>query len=106
MDQTASDHPRLAQILENLRAHRRELRSIGVRHAIVFGSVVRGQARSDSDIDIAVETDPLLVQTLFDYGDIQQRLEEWLNQPVDLARLDRLRPGIAEEVAAQGIHAF
>ena len=47
-----------------------------------------------------------MVRTLFDYGDIQQRLQEWLNHPVDLARLDRLRPGIAEEVAAQGIHAF
>jgi uncharacterized protein len=106
MDQTASQHSRLAHILENLRDHRRELQSIGVRHAVLFGSVVRGQAGPDSDIDIAVETDPLLVRTLFDYGDIQQRLQEWLNHPVDLARLDRLRPSIAEEVAVQGIHAF
>jgi uncharacterized protein len=106
VDNIASHQSRLAHILENLRAHRRELQSIGVRHAIVFGWVVRGQARPDSDIDIAVETDLLLVRTLFDYGDIQQRLREWLNHPVDLARLDRLRPGIAEELAVQGIHAF
>jgi predicted nucleotidyltransferase len=35
-----------------------EVRAAGVRHAAVFGSVARGDAVANSDIDILVELDP------------------------------------------------
>jgi predicted nucleotidyltransferase len=35
--------------------HRDALRVCGVRHAALFGSVARGEARADSDLDIMVE---------------------------------------------------
>jgi predicted nucleotidyltransferase len=48
----------LKSVLEALKAHEAELRQLGVRHAAVFGSVARGQARPQSDIDVLVDLDP------------------------------------------------
>jgi predicted nucleotidyltransferase len=48
----------LKSVLEALKAHESELRQLGVRHAAVFGSVARGQARPQSDIDVLVDLDP------------------------------------------------
>ncbi|RAU21788.1 nucleotidyltransferase [Paramagnetospirillum kuznetsovii] len=89
-----------------LRARRDDLVRMGVVHAAIFGSVARGDERPDSDIDIMIEVDPAIVRGIFAIGGIQQSLEEWIGRSVDLARRDRLRPGIAEEAARDGVHAF
>ncbi len=48
----------LDEALSRLRAHADELRGRGVLHAAVFGSVARGEAREDSDVDVLIELDP------------------------------------------------
>lgn len=48
----------------------------------VFGSVVRGDDRDGSDLDLLV--DPLPGTTLFDLGGLQIELEQMLGVPVDL----------------------
>jgi hypothetical protein len=45
-------------IIETLRANRGLLETFHVRSLSVFGSVVRGEARPDSDVDILVEFEP------------------------------------------------
>ena len=46
------------QVIARLRAHERELRAAGVVQLSLFGSVARGEARPDSDVDVAVKLDP------------------------------------------------
>lgn len=48
----------------------------------VFGSVLHGNDREDSDLDLLV--DPLPGLTLFDLGGLQVELEEILGVAVDL----------------------
>ncbi len=48
----------------------------------VFGSVLRGDDRDGSDLDLLV--DALPGATLFDLGGLQVELEELLGVPVDL----------------------
>ncbi|HMW30866.1 nucleotidyltransferase family protein [Plasticicumulans sp.] len=48
----------------------------------VFGSVLRGEDREGSDLDLLV--DPLPGTTLFDLGGLQVELEDLLGVPVDL----------------------
>lgn len=56
----------------------------------VFGSVVHGDDRDGSDLDILV--DPLPGVTLFDLGGLQIELEEMLGVPVDLITPGDLPP--------------
>lgn len=58
-----------------------------LRLAVVFGSVARGQARPDSDVDIGIlPADPEL--PLSAELDLQRRLEQACHRPVHLVRLD------------------
>lgn len=69
-----------------LDAHRAEIRRIVEANMTtnprVFGSVVRGEDKDGSDIDILV--DALPGATLFDLGGIQYELQELLGVRVDL----------------------
>ena len=46
------------QVIERLRRTEPEIRKLGVRRLGLFGSVLRGEARPDSDVDILVEFAP------------------------------------------------
>lgn len=96
----------LDHVVGVLRARQAALGRMGVRHAAVFGSVARGDNRQDSDVDVMVEVDPARVTTIFDLGEIQQSLEEWLGRPVDVARRDRLRLAVAAEAEQEAVRAF
>jgi predicted nucleotidyltransferase len=48
----------LEKAIAILRANQEMLRERGVVHAAIFGSVARGDARPDSDVDIMVDIDP------------------------------------------------
>jgi predicted nucleotidyltransferase len=53
--------PRRAVTLDEVRAHREEIvrlgEQFGVRNIRVFGSVARGEATSDSDLDLLVDVE-------------------------------------------------
>lgn len=55
------DAPRRAVTLDEVRAHREEIvhlaERFGVRNIRVFGSVARGEATSESDLDLLVDVD-------------------------------------------------
>jgi uncharacterized protein len=83
MDKTAVV-VRADEILSTLRAHEAELRAAGIRRLSLFGSVARGDAEPDSDVDIVVELDPDAHIDLFSLTGLEQRLAELLGRPVDL----------------------
>ena len=72
------------QVIARLKAHERELRAAGVLQLSLFGSVARGEARPDSDVDVAVRLDPMRGIDLFDLGGINMRLQNLLGTSVDL----------------------
>ena len=102
----ASATPLMIRVLRVLRDHREELARLGVRHAWIIGSVARGEDRPDSDVDIAVDIDPQLVRDLFAYSRVRRTLEAVVGRPVDIARRDRLRPGVAQAMERDGVVAF
>jgi predicted nucleotidyltransferase len=65
----------------------------------VFGSVLHGRTRQDSDIDILV--DALPGATLFDLGALQMDLEELLGARVDLLTPEDLSPRFRRKVLAE-----
>jgi hypothetical protein len=91
------------QALRLLREHMDELRAMGVESLSIFGSVARGEAGPDSDVDVLAEIGPGI--GLFEYVRIQNRLAEILGRPVDLATEDALRPWVRERVLSEAIRA-
>jgi hypothetical protein len=93
--------------IEILRSHQAELREAGVKSLKLFGSVVRGEAGPESDIDILVEFSRPI--GLLAFVGLKHRLAELLGRPVDLvtpeALKSPLRDGILNEAnnAGQGL---
>lgn len=72
------------QVIATLRAHEAELRQAGIRRLSLFGSVARGDAEPDSDVDLAAELDPEARIGLFALGALERRLAELVGRKVDL----------------------
>ena len=92
----------LEQVLAVLRQHRDELRQLGVLKLGVFGSVARGEQRTDSDLDFLVELDR---KTFDRYMDLKLFLEDLFQTEVDLVPSDRLKPELKERVLAELVDA-
>lgn len=74
------------EIADLLKARRNEILAIAARHGAanvrVFGSVARGEAGPDSDVDFLVDLEP--GRTLLDHGQLQVDLEDLLGCRVDV----------------------
>lgn len=90
------------EVVQKLKAHRPEIAAFGVRRMAIFGSVVRGEDASGSDLDVLVAFEG---PTTFDrYFDLKFWLEDLLGRPVDLVTEKALRPEMAEEVNSEALH--
>ena len=71
----------------------------GARNVRVFGSVARGEARPDSDIDLLVELEA--GRSLLDLGGLLMDLQTLLGREVDVVTdkglHDRIRPRVLQE---------
>jgi uncharacterized protein len=82
------------------------LRARGIRHAALFGSVARDEARPDSDIDIMIELAPDASLDIFNYVELKDFVASLFPDPVDVVNKDALRPHVAPSAAADSICAF
>ncbi len=78
-----------------------------IRSLALFGSVLRADFRTDSDVDLLVEFEPNARVGLMMLSHMQRELADLLHRPVDLVPRDGLKPAIRESVlsAAQVIYA-
>ena len=94
----------LQEVLQTLSLHRTELKELGVKSLAVFGSVVRGEARPDSDVDLLVEFDR--PTGLFGLLDVKYRLEKILGLRVDLVGRSGVHPALRDRVYAEAVDAL
>lgn len=94
-------------IAEVIAAKKAEILRIAAKHGArnlrVFGSVARGEAASDSDVDFLVDMEP--GRTLLDLGGLLMDLRDLLGTEVDVVTEHGLKPRIREHVLkdAQGL---
>jgi len=86
-----------------LRACEPELKALGVVSASIFGSVARGDAGPDSDIDVAVRLSDQFSYGGFDYfarlEALQRRLSGMLGLRVDVLEEPVRKPQMQAEIA-------
>ena len=96
---------RLMGIVEVLGPARDEILRVaashGARNIRVFGSVARGDARPDSDLDLLVEFQP--EPSLFDHARLVLDLERIVGRRVDVATERELRPRYREQAIREAV---
>jgi predicted nucleotidyltransferase len=94
------------QALDILRRHKAELKALGVRRAAVFGSVSRGEAGPDSDLDIMIELDEPNKLTMFDYAGIKRQVAELFPVRTDVVAKDSMKRAIGTSALRDAVYAF
>jgi len=90
------------EVIRRIREHRRELAQLGVKSLALFGSVARGEAGPDSDVDVLVEfSEPA---TFDRYMDLKFFLEDLLGRRVDLVTRKALKPRLRPYVEKEAVY--
>lgn len=91
--------------IEQLKAQRQEIFRLasqyGAKNVRVFGSIVRGDADADSDVDFLVELEP--GRSLLDLGGFLMDLQGFLHCDVDVVTVNGLRERIRQRVLQEAV---
>ena len=92
-------------ISEIIATRREAILATAARHGVtrikVFGSVARGDARDDSDVDFLVEVGPQ--HSAFFSGGLVADLEEILERRVDVVEPEGLHPLLKERILREAV---
>ena len=95
----------MMNIWELLKQKREEILKIAAQHGAsnvrVFGSVVRGQANADSDVDFIVEMES--GRSLLDRIALIQDLEDFLGRKVDVVTIKGLRENWRDRILSEAV---
>jgi uncharacterized protein len=97
--------PRRAVSLDDVRRHREQIveigRRFGVRNIRVFGSVARGDAGTDSDLDLLIDVDP--GHGYFDMAGFALEVEDLLGVFTQVATVGGMKVRIRDRVLAEAV---
>jgi predicted nucleotidyltransferase len=83
-----------------------QLRARGITPMGLFGSMARGEAGPESDVDLLIEVDPEARFGLSDLLDLQEELGDRLGRPVQFAFASEMRPWLLEWIEDDRIAVF
>jgi uncharacterized protein len=102
-DVTVVDAPHRRVTLAEVRAHREEIYRIAERYGVsnvrVFGSVARGEADEDSDLDLLVDPGPQC--SLFDLTGFALDVQDLVNVFTQVATPNGLKARIRDRVLTE-----
>jgi uncharacterized protein len=88
------------ETIRRLQTIEADIRRLGVRRLALFGSVLRDEARADSDVDLLVEFVP--AEKSFDrFMALADLLEATLGHHVELVTTEALSPFIGPHILAE-----
>ena len=95
-----TSHLTREEAVRRLVASEPQIRALGVQRLALFGSVLRGEARSDSDVDLLVQFAPG-AKTFDHFLALFDLLEERLGRRVELVTTEALSPFIGPRILAE-----
>ncbi len=106
LDEAERRPPELGDIVRNLQERETLLRRRGIAGLWVFGSVARGDAGPESDVDLAIDLEPAAEVSLLDLARIKADLEGALGRPVDLGERSTMTPRVAAVAEREFVRVF
>ncbi len=95
------------RVLRTLRGHEAEIRAQGVTRLRMFGSMARGEARPESDVDLIADIDRNIRFSLLDLVGLQDLLRDLLGREVDVGTtVAKMRPRMRQRFEAEAIEVF
>jgi uncharacterized protein len=94
------------RIIVILRDHAPELKAAGLVHLRVFGSVARGEASAQSDVDLMADFDRSKRITLLTVARLESRLGDLLGAKVDLSSADWMKEPVRRQALREAVLAF
>jgi len=92
-------------VIDKLRAHEAELRAEGISHVYLFGSVARGEADENSDVDLFYDYDPRRFGFI-QFMRIRELAPRIFGQPVDIMPRDGIHPLIRRDVERSAVEVL
>jgi predicted nucleotidyltransferase len=92
--------------IRTLKAHEAELRALGVKRLSLFGSLARGEAGPESDVDLAVTLDPERKIGLFRYAALREQLADMLGREVDMVSEPVSKARLQARIDQDRVHVF
>ena len=106
----ASHERSRSDLLDVLRTHETELRASGVEALTLFGSTARGDAKSSSDVDLAIRLGAGFSAGGFDHfgrlDALRDHLTALLGCDVDLVEETAARSRLRQVIEQEGVRAF
>ena len=90
------------EAIARLKAHEAELKRLGVQHLYLFGSMARGDAREDSDVDLFFDHERGRL-SLFQLMDVKELATEILGRETDIMTRRSLHPVLRERIEASAL---
>ncbi|MFP3542571.1 nucleotidyltransferase domain-containing protein [Rhizobium sp. SIMBA_035] len=84
-------------VITKLREHEDELRAAGAEHLSVFGSVARGEATPESDLDILVKLSDPIMKSGLDYFSAIANLEDRITEITGFHKVDVIAEPLQKE---------
>jgi predicted nucleotidyltransferase len=92
-------------VITVLSRNRHLLEAYGVKGIRLFGSVARGEAGVDSDVDLLVEFEPSAHVGMFEFSRLRRELSRLLGCKVDLATPGALHKMMKKDILREAIRA-
>jgi len=93
------------ETIRRLKEHEAELKRLGVEHLYLFGSVARGEARDDSDVDLFFDH-PKGSLGLYDLIDVKEAAPRILGRKTDIMTRRSLHPALKQRIEASALQVF
>ena len=108
MSETAAPIETAERVLAVLRAHEAELRAAGITRLSLFGSVGRGDAEAESDVDLIAAFDPeaRARMSLIELVALERQIGDMLGRRVDLLTETVEKPRLRANIERDAVRAF
>lgn len=91
------------QVIAKLREHEAELRAAGAERMSIFGSVARGEATEESDLDVLVTLSDPVIQSGWGYFSALAILEQRITDITGYQKVDVIAAPISKDNVRRSI---